>query len=440
MTTHHYSAAFRRYWLVVVAAAAIAGMGAFALSQAATPAYTATAKLYFSLSDGGSATDLNQGSNYIQSQMLSYAELATSPTVLQPVIEELELELSTKGLAEAIAVATLQNTAVLEVGATNGSAADAAKIANAIAANLADTVKDVEPKTPEEGTSVRASIIAPATEPGQPSSPNTPRNLLAGVLIGLIIGVLTVVLRERFDTRVRTVEDLAGSTDAPLLGVVEANGARSHGTPDTNPITESYRRLCARLDSAPGSTKPLTLLVTSATARERKSPITLGIASAFAERGRRVLVVDSDIRNPQIARLTGLDNTSGLAAVLAGEVEASDAIQRWDAGNVDVLVSGAVPARPGEMLASTAVPSLFKKLSPLYNVLIIDAAAVNTVADAMILGRHVQGAVVVADAAKVHRADLILAVDALSDSHVKVKGTVLNLDRKTIGSTEHHDG
>lgn len=438
MTTHRYFAAFRRYWLVVAATAAIAGLAAYALSQAAAPAYTATAKLYFALDVGGSATDLNQGSSYIQSQMLSYAQLASSPTVLGPVIDELELEISPQALAESISVTTPQNTAVLEVSATSGSAADAARITNSIAANLAETVTDVEPEAPEEGTSVGVKVIAPATEPGQPSSPNTPRNLLAGVLIGLIVGVLAVVVRERFDTRVRTAEDLDASCDAPLLGVVEAGRHRSHGVLEDAATMESYRRLCARLDSAPGSTKTLTLLVTCATAGERKSPVTLGIASAFAERGRRVLVVDSDIRQPQVARLTGLDNTPGLTTVLDGEIEFTDAIQRWDAGNVDVLASGVAPSRPGEMLGSTALPALLKKLCTSYNVVIIEAAAVNTVADAMVVGRHVDGAVVVADAAKVHRAELALAIDALSDSHVRVKGTVLNFDRKAVGSTEHH--
>lgn len=432
MTTHHYFAAFRRYWLVVAATAAIAGLTAFALSQAATPLYTASAKLYFSLSVGGSATDLNQGSNYLQSQMLSYAQLATSPTVLRPVIDDLELELSPDALASSIAVSTPQNTTVLEVASTNRSATEAARITNALASSLSATVKDISPETPKEGASVTASIIASATEPSQPTSPNTPRNLLAGILIGLIVGVLGVVLRERFDTRIRTAEDLQTISDVPLLGVVEAAALEALGT------MESYRRLCARLDSAPGRAKAFSLMVTASTPRERKSTVILGIAAAFAERGRRVLVVDSDIRRPRLPGLTGLDNSVGLTTILAGETEPTAAIQRWEERGIDVLLSGEVPSLPGEVLASTALPALIKKLATSYDVLLIDAAPVNTVADAMVLGRYVQGAVIVADAAHAHREPLARAIDSLTGSHVKVKGTVLNQGRLLAGSAEHH--
>src|SRR5690242_1767180 len=130
MNSKKYGQAFRRFWYVVVIATIVGAFAGYGLSQLATPVYTATSGLYFSLNFGGTATDLSQGSTYTQNQMLSFAQLAESPAVLSPVIDDLNLSETPSQLADAIAVSTPQNTVILEVAVSNTDPKQAAAIAN----------------------------------------------------------------------------------------------------------------------------------------------------------------------------------------------------------------------------------------------------------------------------------------------------------------------
>ncbi|MGV2900241.1 YveK family protein, partial [Microbacterium sp. AGC62] len=143
------ASSLRKFWWLIVLSAVLGAAGSYGYASLQTPLFQATTSLYFALNQGTSASDLNQGSVYTQSQMLSFAQLATSSRVLDPVIEELDLDTTARALARDIEVSIPQSTVTLRVTGIADDAEASADLANAVADQLIVAVKDVAPKDPQ---------------------------------------------------------------------------------------------------------------------------------------------------------------------------------------------------------------------------------------------------------------------------------------------------
>lgn len=430
MNSKKYGQAFRRFWYVVVIGTIVGAIAGYGLSQLATPVYTATSSLYFSLSFAGTATDLSQGATYTQNQMLSFAQLAESPAVLQPVIDDLNLAETPAQLASAITVSTPQNTVILQIAVADTSPKQAAAIANAVAANLSSTVEQIAPKSATDRATVTVRVIAHAAVPDAASSPNTRLNVLSGLLLGLIIGALIVVLRETFDTRVHNAETAVEVAKAPLVGSIpRERGSHPGLVLVESPLSvgsEAFRQLRSNLEFVTLGSPNRAIVVTSSVPGEGKSVISANVALALAETGQRVLLIDADLRRPMIATYTGLAGGAGLTSVLAGRAEFEEVVQRWGEGELSVLASGPIPPNPSELLSSRKMADLLARLRTEYDTVVIDTAPLGSVADASILARQVDGALVVVDRTQVRRQQLAQTIDSLEKSGAAVLGIVLN--------------
>lgn len=437
---HQFGAAMRRFWYIV-AIGAIAGLvGGWGLAQVATPVYTATSSLYFSLNFGGSANDLNQGSTYTQNQMLSFAQLAESPLVLQPVIDQLQLQTTPTDLGNSIAVSTPQNTVIMQLSVSSTDAQQAADISNAVAATLGKKVEEIAPKSVTGAPTVSVRTIQTAVKPDTPSSPNVRLNLVAGLVIGILIGVLAVVLRELLDTRVRSADIASRVTGVPMLAQIQRQ-RRKQLSPIllADPLSstaEGYRRLRSSLEFVSVDSDRLAFVVTSSIPDEGKSLVSLNLALALTEGDRRVLLVDADLRRPTLAHSTGLPGASGLTSVLVGRIALADAIQQWN--GLDVITSGPIPPNPSELLSSRAMAEFIAQVSHDYDVVVFDTPPMTVVADAAIVARSLEGALVVADRTRVSRQHLAQTMDLLEKSGVRVLGLVLNRVAPTKNSSSYY--
>lgn len=424
MNVNPYLSALRRSWVVLIALVFIGGLVGLGLSAVAKPTYTASAKIFFAPAFSLSSTDLNQGATYTQNQMLSFAELATSPIVLKQVISDQGLDISTTALATTITASTPKNTAVLVLATAQATPKLAADIANAVASQLSTTVEALAPATATSRKAITATIVAPATAPSAPSSPNTQRNVLAGLIIGLVLGALVMILRFRLDTRVNSITQLSAITPAPLLGTIEIPRPSDSGPVR---VTESYRKLAGTLNSA-AAEPSLVLLVASSTRGEGASEVVMGLAAALAERRRKVLVIDANLRYPSIAQLTDLDVSSGLATVLDQNSASSidEIIQTWTDEGFDILTSGPEVSNPSAALSSPAFAQILADCRKRYDVILIDTAPVAETADASILGEISDGVLLVANSTMVKVGQMTNAVDALDAAGVNLFGIVLN--------------
>jgi capsular exopolysaccharide synthesis family protein len=430
MSARDFLRLLRKRWATVLLVCLAAVAVAAGLSVTATKSYTATASVFFSLPSGTSGTDLSQGSNFTQGQMLSYAEIATKPIVLDQVIEDLGLDTTARRLAGDVTASASPDTVVIDLSATSRSPQVAADIANSAARNLISTARDLSPRTGGGGPSVDAAVVATAQPPAYASSPNTRRNLLAGLLGGLLAGVLAAYVREMLDTSIRDSAALGAVSGLPVLASIpfDRNGERTPlvSTADTGERrAEAYRQLRTNLQFTHVDRPAQLLVVTSAASGEGKSMTAANLALIFAEAGQRVLLVEADLRRPRVSDYVAADRSVGLSNVLAGQVAVSDVIQPL-AGLASVLPSGAMPPNPSELLASHSMVELLAELRGSFDRVILDTPPVLPVTDATVVSTQVDGVILVARHGKSRRGPVGHAVASLRSVDAPLLGAVLN--------------
>jgi succinoglycan biosynthesis transport protein ExoP len=157
----------------------------------------------------------------------------------------------------------------------------------------------------------------------------------------------------------------------------------------------------------------------------------------MAQSGSRTLIVDTDMRRPRLHRAFGVSNDKGLSSTIVGESTLDDAIQATDAQDLDVLVCGPIPPNPAELLHTAAFKHIVEQLSERYERVIFDSPPVGAVTDPVVLGTHLDGAVVVLKAQRTTKDAATQAMRTLKDANVHIFGAVLNdvdLNSKRYGS------
>lgn len=432
MTLRDVLAAVRKHWVLMLLPVLVLAGGIGYLSVTAVPQYRAHAAVYVTIAAADDPGDLNQGTSYTQAQMLSYARLASLPVVLDPVVERLGLDETGRELSGRVTAATSGDVSILDVSVTSSSPDEAAAIANAVVDQLRVAIEDLSPETGGGGSAVTARVVDSAVPPVAPFAPSTRRNVLAAGFAGLVLGVLAAWLREALDTRVRRPEDVEAAVGLPVLGTLRAVPRSSPEMTSplvpTGPAAEDVRRVRANLQMIGRSGRPATFVVASATAGEGKTHAAVRLAGSFAAAGQRVLLVDADLRRPAVAERLGIEGAAGLTEVLVGRAALDDVVQEVGDG-LSVLPSGAIPPNPSELLSSREFEDLLAQAAARYDLVLVDAPPVLSVADAVLVARRVVGLVVVVDARRTRRPQLRELVDQVRLGGGRVVGAVLNRAR-----------
>ncbi|GAA2096370.1 polysaccharide biosynthesis tyrosine autokinase [Microlunatus panaciterrae] len=431
MELRDYLTILRRRWITVVVVTLATVAAAAALTLTMTPQYTATTRLFFGVQGGESVTDMAQGSTYTEKQMSSYAEVATSPLVLDRVIKDLNLDTTSGGLAGHVSATAPTGTVILEISATETDPKLAARIANSVSEQLTAVAGDLSPERPDGSEAVRATILAKAQVPGAPSAPSVKRNLALGLLLGLLLGMGVALLRHLLDTKVRSEQDVQALTDSAVLGIVPFDistpnhPVAMHDDP-LGARSEAMRRLRTNLQFVDVAEHAKSIVVTSSIPGEGKSTTTINLAVSLADAGQRVLLVDADLRRPSVAEYLGLEGRAGLTTVLIGRADLDDVVQPWQQSSLDILPAGQIPPNPSELLGSKAMQHLMEQLSQRYDMVLLDSPPLLPVTDAAILSKFAGGTLVVVGADRIHRPQLREALESLTTVDANVVGIVLN--------------
>ncbi|WP_375423626.1 polysaccharide biosynthesis tyrosine autokinase [uncultured Friedmanniella sp.] len=436
----------RRRWLSLALCMLACLAASSALTLVVTPRYTATTQVVFAVEGGQSVTDLAQGSNFAEKQMTTYAQVATSPLVLDAVIRKLDLHTTAAGLAGTIDASVLTNTVILQIAATDTNPQQAAAIANAVGAELSSVAVQLSPEQQSGQQSVRATTLANAVPPTSPSSPHVFRNVLLGLALGLVLGLAIAILRHVLDTKVRSEADIRAVTDTSILGVI----AFDDGVP-THPVilredprsaaAEAVRRLRTNLQFIGVAQQSRSIVVTSSVPGEGKSTTAINLAVSLADAGARVLLVDADLRRPSVAEYLGLEGRVGLTTVLIGKASVEDVVQPWSDSSLDILPAGQIPPNPSELLGSPAMRALLDQLTSSYDMVLIDSPPVLPVTDAAVLGRQVGGALLVAGMDRIHRPQLRETLESLDTAGCQVLGLVMNkIAKREVGAYVYERG
>jgi capsular polysaccharide biosynthesis protein len=424
MEAHEYWRALAKGWAIIVVLAVVGGLTGAGYAFTRPSAYEATSSVFVSTTQGSTTDQLSQGANYTQNLVASYTRLATTPKVLQPVIDELGLSESATRLATQISATNPLDTVIVQIQVTTSSAQQSANIANAVAASLRTVTLDLAPVSATGQSQVSMTVVASAQAPTSPSGPNRLLMIITGLLAGLIVGVIAAIIRLFADNRVRSADDVERTVASPVIGTVRRLPENSAGVavPDvsTSAAGEDYRRIAATLPFATAEgTK--TVLVAAVSGAEAGSVVALNLALATAERGRSVVVVDADLRTAAVTSSTGLPG-DGFGDVLGG-ADLRDSLVTWTT-DVDVLATSPSQSNPQFALASAALADTVTALAAAYDLVIVVSPGITDFSDALTLSRVTEGTLVVADSSTRRRA-LSAAVESLEAVHAPIVGVVL---------------
>ncbi len=277
-------------------------------------------------------------------------------------------------------------------------------------------------------------IVSNASVPSAPTSPQKVRDLALALALGIIGGIAAAFVRDHFDDRIKSGEDLYVGSDRPPLGNVPSiRGWRRSDDPrliaqeePQSPAGEAYARLSTVLELKGAVTKLQVILVTSASPGDGKTTTAANLGVAFARGGRRVVVVDADLRDPRLHRFFDVGNDRGLTSVLTGRIALADALVKVaDEPSLQILPSGPVPLNPAELLAGQATRDLITRLSLEGNLVIFDGASLAG-SDAIVLADRVDGVLLVTYLNRTTRSELGQALALFEHVDTPLIGTILN--------------
>jgi tyrosine-protein kinase Etk/Wzc len=319
------------------------------------------------------------------------------------------------------------------------------------------------------------SIIEPAILPAEPiNQPNNQMNFIVAVMLGGFLGVVLAFARESFDTSIGTIEGVEEFLQVPVLGVIprfnekeQLEAAAVELPPDTKPetvalfsklvclydeksvISEGFRSLRTNIQFASTERQAKTFLFTSAGLGEGKTTTIVNLALTIAQDGKRVLLVDADLRRPFVHARLGLERTPGLADVLVGGLPWREAVRTVtdlmigllgvdrvvNTPGIDllnVLTSGNIPHNPAEFLNSPRFAEMIKEMREEYDVILFDTPPILPIADAVLMSAKVDGVILVYQVGRIGRSALKRAKFLVDHAQGKVVGTVLTNVRAEI--------
>jgi len=301
-------------------------------------------------------------------------------------------------------------------------------------------------------------VVDRAEVPPNPIRPNKMINMLLSVGIGLVLGVGLALLQDHVDDSIKSTEELSRLVNLPSLGVIPKLGSLGRGgygyhklaygrpiegtSAETAPslrtveritqdaplsvLSEAYRSIRTSLLLSSADHAPRTVLITSAVPSEGKTATAVNMAISLSQTGARVVLIDADMRKPRIHAILGIDNTTGLSAVLTGSCALKNVIQETAIPNLFAIPCGVTPPNPSELLLASRFRQMLEVLGQYFDYVVVDSPPINNVSDARILGSMCDRIVVVVKAFATSRHQIRRAVEHLAESRNRIAGLVLN--------------
>ncbi len=284
------------------------------------------------------------------------------------------------------------------------------------------------------------SIIDKAGVPSNKFKPSLKTNLAFGLLLGLLLGMGIAFLREFIDDSIKdtsALEKLSGLPVLAQLPVVEnvtpKKLALQAALEPRSMLSESIRSLRTSLRFSTRSGAPQSIFITSSAPAEGKSTIALNLATAYAQTGSNVLLIDADLRNPSIHKLLELENRDGLTNYLASEnPDSKDISHQCMINNLNVITSGPIPPDPVELLSGNKMIELLETAAKQYDHIVIDGPPILGLADALVLSNLAEATIVAVEAGKTRKATLLDGLKRLERANANIIGSVLTKISKAI--------
>jgi succinoglycan biosynthesis transport protein ExoP len=422
-------------WLIGLGTLLAAAVS-YGVSSVIPPVYRVSTSLLIRTGEGS-------GDDYgtvIANQYLAatYSELLTK----RPIVEEAAINLGLRPLTveelmEQLEVWVVPNTSVIRLTVEDEDPRLATELANEIVSVFVQSQRESG-----SGRGRDIYVVEPATYPLEPAAPRILFNTLVATIGGCVLAVAIAFLIEYLDDTLGTAEDINQNLSLPALVAIPPLNRRQRRnkipvtvSDPTSLPAEAYRALYATIQFSNGhspiTNKPDvagTIVITSPSSREEKAHIAVNLGTAIAQAGFKVLLVDADLRRPQLHRAFGLTNEAGLSNLLAGNDDPQKYIARTEVSNLWVLPSGP-PSKSSMLLSSKQVFQLIDELGRHADIVLFEAPPVLTSTDAVVLSSQVERTLLAIESGSTQREVATQAIERLRSVHANMLGVVLNKAR-----------
>jgi len=278
------------------------------------------------------------------------------------------------------------------------------------------------------------SVVDKAQVPIFPFKPDLAKGVTTGMAIGLLVGLLVAWLLEHLDDTIRFADDVERETGAAVLGVMpklkvsegDRNrvGIHAHLDP-SSAFSEAYRSVRTALQFSTSNGAPRRMVVTSSSKNEGKSTTALALAINFAQMGKPVLLIDSDLRNPVLHKLLKVDNSRGLSNCLSSSMGLLEAIQSTKVPKLYVMTTGPLPPHPVELLSGMKLLSMLAQAEERFAHVVVDGPPVLGIADSIVLSNQVDNVVFVIESGRTRKGHAKNALKRLQQAGVHPLGVIL---------------
>jgi capsular exopolysaccharide synthesis family protein len=421
-----------RGWLIILICAVAAGLSAWFMNAQRTQLYSSSTTLLANAAARGTAPFSESMIRTSEQLLGTYVELFLKRPVLQETVNNLQLNRSPEALAGQVKVVVIPNTLLIRLTVEDRDPQMAANIANEMVRVLNGQEEQLL-ANPFVGYRQALNVVE-AAQPGAPVNQRGLESIILAMLIGAAAAVAALLLRENLDDTVRSRDDAERVTEAPILAAITPIRGSYPAeklvtvTDQQSPVAEAYRMFRAHIEYPAVESSVKTLLVTSSDPNEGKSTTAANLAVALAQAGKRVILVDMDLRRPTLHKFFKRTNQRGVTTALnpkQGET-VMDHLVSTGVDNLQLLASGPIPTNPAGLFGSTRMLELIEDLRSKADLVIFDSPSILTVVDAALLARSCDATVLVAQHAATKADRLKRARDQVVLSGTNLLGLVLN--------------
>lgn len=391
----------RKFWIVELAIVLVVTGATAWMVKSETPIYSSSTQvLVRAQAETTDLSSVNASLYVISNQMDTYTSLVKTEAVLQPVIDNLGLKTTTGSLAQNVSAVTATGT-LMNITANSPDPQTAADIANEVAKSLNELiVNNLYTDGGTLTTPIKFNVVQKAYPVTTPVFPNVKADIFKGALLGVALAVFVGLVLGFMDQKIRKIADVEAIVNSPVVGTLTRNSVYNGTAPvivaqPGGAAAEDVRRIAANLMFVvPKDMQHSNIIVvTSGSAGEGKTTLSVNLASAYAEKGDTVLLIDADLRHPSISKSLGINGSVGLTHLITGRADSKTVIQRYWKRNFHVLPAGARSANPSLLLDSDTMRQALEQLAEHYDHIIIDTTPMDVANDAAMFAKN--GALVV---------------------------------------------